>query len=136
MCVAGSTKERKKERTREAIHSHLEVLITLRYKVPALPERAKVQEKRRKRRRRVGRKNKKWNRRELKFFLDPSSCAERKFIKYLKVRKRLLSPGAINFHLHFIFVSPRCSSFRSSRRLLPRRKNTKIDTSGGFNYGR
>lgn len=29
----------------------------------------------------------------------------RKFIKYLKVRKRLLSPGAINFHLHFIFVS-------------------------------
>lgn len=29
----------------------------------------------------------------------------RKFIKYLKVRKRLLSPAAINFHLHFIFVS-------------------------------
>lgn len=29
----------------------------------------------------------------------------RKFIKYLKVRKRLLSPVAINFHLHFIFVS-------------------------------
>lgn len=30
---------------------------------------------------------------------------EEKFIKNLKVRKRLLSPGAINFHLHFIFVS-------------------------------
>lgn len=29
----------------------------------------------------------------------------RKFIKYLKVQKRLLSPTAINFHLHFIFVS-------------------------------
>ena len=39
--------------------------------------------------------------------------ARRKFIKYLKVRKRLLSPGAINFHLHFIFVSP--CSFVSSR---------------------
>lgn len=36
---------------------------------------------------------------------EEGEARRRKFIKYLKVRKRLLSPAAINFHLHFIFVS-------------------------------
>lgn len=59
----------------------------------------------------------------------------RKFIKYLKVRKRLLSPGAINFHLHFIFVSlcsfvsPRSApTLRNERRRKVKRRDERRKT--------
>lgn len=115
--------------SRETIHSHLEVLITLRYLYvykPLLESRRRKKKKEREVKStlplygtsgffRVASKTSSLARAPLRVAsarklpgAGEYQGERRKFIKYLKVRKCLLSPEAINFHLHFIFVSP-CS---------------------------
>lgn len=160
-CAARKKSSSSDATTREAIHSHLEVLITLRYlyvyKLLSTGSSSSSSKRAKKSRHRddggIDAASLSYGGASA-FFRSPSPSSSpigalppllgtagtrrRKFIKYLKVRKRLLSPGAINFHLHFIFVSQPCSCslsvsahFSTLRETKERAwKNSKMDVYG------